>query len=335
MNLKIPARIIKNHFGFPRTINWGYSLLICSVGTLLTFFLRNFLSKLESFPSITSLVGYSVIQPSLVVLALLLPTCSLFIERKRSSSDLIVDSIGSFSGIGPLILSFISGIGLMLIRVPLHNLSVWLWLRIGRTPVFPAFFYVNDGGSKMEKWLGFVSGTIIPALGVSLFFTGLMWACFSKREKKIASLIIAVSYAIFSLNFYDFLPLFIIALWLCFLRDTAGHVFAPFLALTGSGLTSMFFDRFVKEVDITMVQVYSDIDSTYFYSSLPAFLVGLILLMFFAKSLNEFRESYYTDFTVNEEGEEKRYLAKGINIALICALIIFMVLWVQVLKGDR
>ena len=335
MNLKTITRIIKNHFGFPRTINWGYSLLICSVGTLLVFFLRNFLAKIESFPSVTSLVGYSVIISALVVLALLLPACSLFIDRKRSSADLMVDSIGKFSGVGPLMLSFISGVALMLIRVPLHNLTVWLWLRIGRTPIFPAFFYVNDSVSKIEKWTGFLTGVVIPAAGISIFFTGLMWACFSKSEKRIASIVIAVSFALFSLDFFDFIPLIIIAFWLCFLRDAAGNVFAPFLALVSSGLTSMFFGRFVKEVDVTMIQVYSDIDATVFYSSLPAFLVGIILLLFFSKSLGEFREAYYIDFTVNDEDDDRKYFSKGINIALICALIIFMVLWVQVLKGDR
>lgn len=85
-----------------------------------------------------------------------------------------------------------------------------------------------------------------------------------------------------------------------------------------------------------MVQVYSDIDSTYFYSSLPAFLVGLILLLFFAKTLNEFHESYSADFTVSDDEEKKEnYLVKGINTALICALIIFLILWVFVLKGER
>ena len=334
MDLRKFGRIIRNHFGFPKTINWGYSLFICAIGTLLVYIGQDLVTSIGSFPSKTSLTGFTLISPALTVLALLLPACTLFYDKKHPK-DLIVDTIGSFTGLGPLILAFLSGIALMLIRVPLHNLTVWLWLRIGRTPIFPAFFFVNDPGSKVEKVLSFIVGTVIPGFGTSMFFTGLMWACFSKKEKKLAGLIIALAASVFSLNFFDFIPTFVITLWLCFLRDTVNNVFGPFLALAGSGLMQIFFERFVKEVDITMIQVYSDIDSTYFYSSLPACLVGFILLMFLTKSLNEFRDSYRTDFTVSDDNEETPLFGKGINIALICAVIIFAVLWILLLRGDR
>lgn len=334
MTLKKIFRILKNHFGFPVTINWGYSLFLCSLGLLTVYLLRNIFLSGGTPISPTSLMGYTMTEPLLVALALLLPTATLFIEKKKNPKNVIVDSIGSFTGIGPMLLSFISGVGLFLVKIPIHNFVSWAWLRLGRTLIFPTFFFVNDPTSKVEIALGYISGTVIPALGLSLFFTGLMWACFRKENGRIATLIIALSMAVFSLNFVDFLAIFVTGIWLCFLRDRTKNVWAPFFSLLGCGLAELFLVRFVKSVDITMVQVYSDIDSTYFYSSLPAFLVGVILLAFFAKTLNDFKMSYDTDVSINGEvRDETPSIASGVNLALICAIIIFLILWIMVIKG--
>lgn len=334
MTLKKIFRILNNHFGFPVTINWGYSLFLCSLGLLIVFLLKDIFFVEGSPISPTSLTGYSLTEPLLVALALLMPVATLFIEKKRKPANVIVDSIGTFTGIGPLLLSLISGVGLMFIRVPMHNLFSWAWLRIGRTLIFPAFFFVNDQGSKSEVVLGYLTGTVIPALGFSLFFTGLLWACFRKEDHKIATLMISLFMAVFSLNFIDFLGIFVTGIWLCFLRDRTKNVWAPFFSLLGCGLSELLLGRFVKAVDITMVQVYSDIDSTFFYSSLPAFLVGVILLAFFAKTLNDFKMSYDTDISINGEvRDETPSIFSGVNLSMICAIIIFLILWIMVIKG--
>ena len=332
--IKKILKIIKHHLGFPQTINWGYSLFLCSLGLLIVYVLRDIAID-KGFPlSPSSLMGYALTAPLLVALALVMPVAVLFIEKKKKKANVIIDSIGHYTGIGPIILSFISGIGLFLIKTPIHNLFTWLILRLGRSLVFPSFFFVNTPSDIVEKIAGYVFGTVIPSFGVCLFFTGLMWACFRKKDKKIATIIIALSYAVFSLNVIDFIAIFAIGIWLCFLRDRTGNVWAPFVSLLGMGLMDMFFSRFVKSVDITMVQVHSDIDSTYFYSSLPAFLVGLILLAFFAKSLNDFKSSYETDLSINgEEASEAPSVLSGVNLSLICAIIVFLVLWIISITG--
>ncbi len=333
MTLKKLLRIFKNHFGFPVTINWGYSLFLCSIGLLIVFLLRLIIMSKGLPLSFTSLTGYALTEPLLVALSLLMPVAVLFIEKKKHKGNVIIDSVGKYTGIGPLLLSLISGIGLFLIRVPIHNLVTWSWLKLGKTLIFPSFFFVNTPSGVSEVVLGYIAGTAIPGFGASLFFTGLMWACFRKKDKKIAIFLIAFFYAVFSLNAIDFVAIFLTGIWLCFLRDRTDNVWAPFVALLGSGATEIFFSGFVKSVDITMVQVHSDIDSTYFYSSLPAFLVGVILLAFFAKTLNDFKSSYEADSSINgeEENETPTFLT-GVNLSLICAIIIFLILWIIVLK---
>ena len=333
MSVKKIFRIFRNHFGFPRVINWGYSLFLSALG-LLAVYLFKTIAVSKGYPiSPTSLVGFTLLELLLVAVSMLIPVGTLVTGRKGEKNG-IVDSIGSFTGIGPLLLSLLSGIGLMFIRTPIHNFFSWAWLRIGRTLIFPAFFFVNDSSSVIEKILGYISGTVVPAFGISLFFTGLMWACFKKKDNKIATIVIALSLAFFSLNFIDFIGILFTGFWLCFLRDRVGNVWGPFASLLGCGLTTMFFGKYVKEIDITMIQVYSDIDSTYFYSSLPALLVGLILIGFFAKTLNDFKASYETDSTINgEDNDTKPSLASGVNFALICAIIIIVVLWILVVKG--
>lgn len=334
MTLKKIFKVIKHHFGFPVTINWGYSLFLCSLGLLIVYILRSMAISKEFPLSFTSLMGYALTMPLLVALALVAPAAILFIDKKKNKANVIIDSVGHYTGIGPMLLSFISGIGIFLIKTPIHNLFTWLWLRMGRSLIFPSFFFVNTPGDVVEKIAGYFFGTVIPSFGIAIFFTGLMWACFRKKDKKIAAIIVAFFFAVFSLNFIDFIALFIVGIWLCFLRDRTGNIWSPFVALLGAGLTDMFFSRFVKSVDITMVQVHSDIDSTYFYSSMPAFLVGVILLAFFAKTLNDFKASYDTDVSINgEESSDQPSIISGVNLSLICAIIIFLTMWVIYLKG--
>lgn len=338
MNKNSLVKIYKNNFGFPNTINWGHSMFLCSVGTLIIYLIQSFVIRTDTFYKSTSLVGYFITSALLTTIALLLPVATLFIEKRTSPKSVIVDSVGSFTGIGVLLLSMFSGCALPLIKIPLHNLSTWLWLKAGNTIVFPAFFNVNDGSSVLEKTLSYFATTAIPSFGIALFFTGLMWACLPKKKERLLTyLIIAFSFAVFSLNPADFAGLFVCGIWICFLREKSNNVYAPLLALLSCGGMELFITKYVISVDITMVQVYSDMGTTYLFSSLPAFAGGLILLLVFSRYINEFANSYFLDFSKDDmnkkEDDSKSLIRSGINLGLITGIIIFIVLWHFVFKG--
>lgn len=333
MSNNILVKIYKNNFASPVSINWGHSLFLCSLGTLIVFLLQLIAIKTGFLFTTTSLAGYFITNTLLVVFSLLLPVATLYIEKITNPRNVIIDSVGSYSGLGILLLSLLSGIALSLVRIPLHNLCTWIWLRMGNTIIFPAFFFVNDGNSIIEKALEYVSGTVIPSFGIALFFTGLLWACITEKNRSFAYIIIPFALAIFSLNPTDFIAYVSIGLWICFLREKSGNIIAPLLALLSSGVVDMLITKYVKMVDITMVQVYSDMDSTFLFSSGPAFIAGIILLAFFAKPINEFSNSYNKKFGYENTEEPVRSISSGFNLALIVAIIIFIILWIFVLKG--
>lgn len=334
MSKNILVKIYKNNFASPVSINWGHSLFLCAVGTLIVYLLQFIAIKLDFLYNSTSVAGYFITSTLLVTFALLLPVATLYIEKKTHPRNVMIDSIGNFSGIGILLLAFLSGISISFIKIPLHNLCTWLWLRMGNTIIFPAFFFVNDGATPLEKSLAYISDVALPAFGIAMFFTGLLWACITENNRKYAYVIIPLSLAIFSLNPTDFVSYFAIGLWLCFLREKSGNVFAPLFALLSSGIVDMFITKYVNSVDITMVQVYSDMDSTYLFSSGPAFIAGIILLAFFAKPINEFSATYNKKFGFENDETPVRSISSGINLALIVAAIIFIILWIMVFRGE-
>lgn len=323
-------------FGFHEYINWGLLLFFSAIGTGIAFTFKHILIRSGFVFSVTSLSGFTILMPFLVLFALLIPTAITVTHFHLDSKDIF----GKFLGVGPIVLSFLSGVPIMLITVALHNFSAYLWLRAGNTMVFPAFFCISNNDGAMETILSLIITTLIPALGYSVFFFGLLWSSFKSSQKNQAAILIAFVFAVFGLNVVDFFSLFVIGLWLCFVRSRVGNSIAVFFCLFGNALTSLWLGKIIKSVDITMLQTYSDIDKTYFYASLPALFVGIILLMFFAKNLNTYRfQSTYGLFGEDFQLEERvrtdaglEPMTRGLCPALLIAAIIFAFLWYFVFK---
>ena len=51
---------------------------------------------------------------------------------------------------------------------------------MGNTIIFPAFFFVNDGATPLEKGLAYISDVALPAFGIAMFF--LLGLIFSLRK---------------------------------------------------------------------------------------------------------------------------------------------------------
>ena len=308
-------------------------MMISGLGALLVFGIRYLFFKYVNVFSPTSPVGNAVFSILLVIFALLIPV-SLF------SSGNIKAITGKYTGIGVIFLSLISGIPLMLINTAFHNLVSYFWLRISGNMVFPAYFSYSGNSKDIPlKVFTELTGFLIPSIGICLFFFGLIWSRIRKKERNLAYITITVAFTVFELNLIDIVGIAVIGFWLCFLRSKTENIYCPLVALIGMKLTEIFFGSILQSVDITSIITY--ISSSYFYASVPAIFVAIILLAFFRRVLNEFNYTFNQDL-YGEDGVDEEMLAHdrslpvyaaGLNTALIISGAIFIFLWVMVFNG--
>ena len=227
-----------------------------------------------------------------------------------------------------------------LIYTALHNLSAYLFMRIGHTMFYPAFMCYNLDDSLISKLLEIATQSVIPALGVSIFFTGLMYSLFREENRGIGNVLIIIFYILFSLDPVNSLGLIPVGWWILKLRKKTDSIFAPFLALVAMKITEVCFSPILSQVDTTTHQTYSDIPSTVFYSSAPAVFVALILFFFFKTTLDDYERTYHSDLLGREDEDASKVIpkaeqplpfVKGLNPSLIVTVIILAAVWVSLL----
>lgn len=321
-------------FKYPEPYNWGYPVFWGSVGFGTAFLILKLMFS-GAFPfSSTSLIGCAVTVLMIIMFAFIAP--SVLIAEKGS-----LYITGRYTGIGALILSFLSGAPIYLLKASLHNFSLALWLRSGGSVIFPAVFYHLDGVTWQTLLLEVLIDTVIPAFGFSLFFLGVIWQGFTEEKKRWAFLIIPLLFGLFSFDFINLPAIIVIGWWLCIVRNHTENIYGPILALIGSRLTGILIDSIVGEIDLTTIRVFSDIPNTIYFSSVPALVVAVILFAFFRKTLGEFHFAYSADIYGDErqsevkDGGKAGGFFKGVNLTLILGIIILAVLWIVLFKGIR
>ena len=322
----IPAlAILKHNFGRPHVMTWGWAVMLMSLITLAVFGLRCFLNDPDFLFPATSIVGCSalLILETLCVLVFPAVLCSRGIEDQTG---------GYYTGIGTLILSLISGIPLMMIRIPLYNIMAWVTLRLGGKSVYPVFFH-SDPTSNYATALTILSDNIIPAFGIALFFFGFLWTRFKSTDRFQAYVVITAVFVLFSMDYTSVLALIATGIWCCYLRSRVHNMWGPFLCLISMKLSEMLLPGTLSRIDIFEVQTYADIGSTYFYSSLPSFFMGMVLILFFIRMLDSFSISVRHEITGSEYDESIPAFDKSINLSLLLTLAAFITLWVLILKG--
>ena len=327
------ARIVRL-FKYPDPYNWGYPVFFGSVGFGISFLLLKLLFS-GAFPfSSSSLIGCSVIVLIIILFSFVVPSAMI-----AEKGGLYIT--GRYTGIGVLILSFLSGAPLYLLKASFHNLGLAIWLRAGGSVVFPAVFYHFDGVSWQILILEILIDTVIPAFGFCLFFFGAIWQGFNEDNKRWAFVFIPLLFGLYSFNFIDIGAILVIGCWLCTVRNHTENIYGPMLALIGSRLTGIVIGSIVGELDLTKVRVYSDIPTTIYFSSIPALVVAIILLAFFRKTLGEFHFTYSADIYGDErqpdvkDGSKAGGFFSGVNVPLILGIIICIVLWIVLFKGIR
>jgi hypothetical protein len=332
--LQAVKNFIVNSFKVPKPFNWGYPVFFGGVGMGLSILLLKLLFG-GAFPfSSTSLIGCAVIVLMIVMFAFVVP--AVFIAEKGK-----LDITGRYTGIGVLILSFLSGAPLYLIKASFHNIFLAFWLRTGGSVVFPAVFYHLEGRSGLTLALSILIDTVIPAFGFALFFMGIVWQGFTEKHKTWAFIIIPILIALFSFDFIDLPAILVIGWWLCILRSRTENIYGPILALIGARFTGILIGFIVEEIDLTTVRTFSDVPNTIYYACIPAIFVAIILISFFRKALGEFHVAYSADIYGDPREPEERDGGKaagllwGFNLTFVLGIIVCIVFWALLFDGFR
>lgn len=317
---------LKYHFGKPTRMNWSFPIFVLSILTLVFFIIRCVFKKFDDALPVTSLVGYTLFMSILITGTLILPAL-------RLSDGIYKKVIGNFSGIGSLVLAFLSGIPMMMLKTSIHNLGAYLWLRLDLKTVFPLLFYFDHDDSIMSNLVAFSAETLIPAFGCSLFFFGLLWSRFRSKERNVGALVIGIVFMFWSMNPMMFFAYFIIGCWCAFLRTTTENIWGPFLCLISIRLMDFVFVGTLTRVDLLSIQTYSDVQPTFLYASFPALIFGLIMLIFFRSTLREFSAKHRIPEDEDTNDLEIPAFSKGLNLSLVVSLIIFAVIFILICKG--
>ena len=155
--------IFRRVFGVPHPFNWGYSFLFAALGAAVVMALAKvvFDAGIVEF-STTSTIGCGLITVLMTTVALMLP--AVFIPGRNGR-----DISGRYTGGGTLVMSFLSGLAIFLVRASFRNIFTYLWLRLGNPVVFPALFSYASDNSKATLALQLLTDSFVPALGISVF----------------------------------------------------------------------------------------------------------------------------------------------------------------------
>ena len=105
------ADYIIRSFTVPSALNWGYPVLFAGLGAVIALLIRLGVMSTNVDYSQTSIIGYVLFISIFVILAFIIPTVILSGRFARYDSQLpSAHIVGDYTGIGVLILSFLSGV---------------------------------------------------------------------------------------------------------------------------------------------------------------------------------------------------------------------------------
>ena len=171
------------------------------------------------------------------------------------------------------------------------------------------------------------------AFGAALFFFGLLFTRFKSTDRRKAAVTVTIFFVLFSMDYTSILATAAAGLWCCYLRARVHNMWAPFLCLFTMKLSEMYLPETLARIDIFSVQTYADIGSTFFYSSLPAFFMGMVLLLFFIRVLDSFAISVRHEITGAEDDDIIPPFDKSINLSLLLTMAVFITVWILIFKG--
>ena len=260
----------------PRSATVGLVLCMCSFFSILLTLLWHFLPD-TFFPfSKTSIIGFSLITLSRMLLCLLLPV--IFFKYKFRIPE--VKILGQNPGLGAILLSFLIGCPASVMMVSIHNLLGRYFLAKGMPLAQPAFSFISEDTSTESRLLVFAVAFLIPVLLQELFFRGLFFSVFPRKMAGYQRILLtALIFALFMQSPIDFLPFFLLGVLLGYIRQATNNIFCPIITQSAMLLTYVLFSHLLPVLDLTAVSDAADLNISSQYAAIAAPVIGLLAFL--------------------------------------------------------
>ena len=235
------------------------------------------------FYSKTSLIGYSLI--TLCRLLALLLVYVLVTEHYKIKEH---HTWGRDPGLGGFFMAFLVGIPAMLISVGVHNLFIYLELKL-ENPIPPQlYYYVTSEKSIYGILLLLVMVVLFPILIEELFFRGLVYAVIPDRWW-LRITIPAILSTLFAVNRLELPALFVIGICCSIVRYYTDNTLASCLTRIGYFCMRILLAPILSLQDPNLVQNAIDYNKTTLYSSIIGVSLGIVMMLVVIRQLRMVR----------------------------------------------
>ena len=235
------------------------------------------------FFSKTSLIGFSLI--TLFRLLALLLVYVLVTEHYKIGAH---HTWGRNPGVGGFFLAFMVGVPAMMISVGIHNLFIYMELKMENPIPSQLYYYVTEEGSIYGLILMLIMVVVFPVLIEELFFRGLVFAVIPDKWW-LRITIPAVLSTLFAVNRLELPSLLVIGLLCSCVRYFTDNALCSCLTRFGFFCTKILLSRFIPNQEPTAVQNAMDYDRMVIYSSVMGVVLGLVMMMVLFRQLRLLR----------------------------------------------
>lgn len=235
------------------------------------------------FYSKTSLIGYSLV--TLCRLLALLLVYVLVTEHYKIGEH---HTWGRNPGLGGFFMAFLVGVPAMLISVGVHNLFIYLELKM-ENPIPPQlYYYVTSEKSVYGILLLLVMVVIFPILIEELFFRGLVYAVIPDRWW-LRITIPAILSTLFAVNRLELPALLVIGICCSIVRYYTDNTLASCMTRIGYFCFRILLSPILSLQDPDLVQNAIDYDRTTLYSSIIGVSLGIVMMLVVIRQLRTVR----------------------------------------------
>ncbi len=235
------------------------------------------------FFSKTSLIGFSLI--TLFRLLALLLVYVLVTEHYKIGAH---HTWGRNPGVGGFFLAFMVGVPAMMISVGIHNLFIYMELKMENPIPSQLYYYVTEEGSIYGLILMLIMVVVFPVLIEELFFRGLVYAVIPDKWW-LRITIPAVLSTLFAVNRLELPSLLVIGLLCSCVRYFTDNALCSCLTRFGFFCTKILLSRFIPDQEPTAVQNAMDYDRMVIYASVMGVVLGFVMIIVLLRQLRLLR----------------------------------------------
>lgn len=320
-------RRIRPYLPIPEKPTVGFAFGVCAFLSAVLLIAWYLIPQSVLVWSKSSLIGFSIINVCRLLICLLLPF--VFLVSRYSIGDRNV--YGTNPGFGAAIQSILIGVPAMLLFVALHNLfSRFLIIRSVPAPL-PMIFHTTTDTSAEATLLLFLVGSALPAILEELFFRGLLTGILpGKLWNGKGYVIIALLFAIYTLNPVDFLAVFLLGVLLGYIRHSLDNVFCAILTRLSMAGSYLLFRSLLPLIDTAAVRTEADLDSASLYIALTALIMGTLIMVPILSQIRRI-SGYLRLENIDKPQREEGRIRDHVGWAFWMGLLFFSGIWAMIL----